>query len=278
MKNLVKKALETLTFNRSAKQAVDRKGGDTAVGRLDPEALDADLSGWFNFASGELLTGFRIDAEDVVLDIGCGDGQFSQFCAARGAAIIMADIDDERLQKAKIELLKVNPRALQTIATDANPLPLAAGTASKIIAMEVLEHVDDPDQFMREIVRVGQSGARYLISVPDPILEHLQKSLAAPSYYEKPNHVRIFQRDEFLSLINRSGLIVEQQTSYGFYWSMWWMFFWACKQDLAPPWHPLLENWKKTWGALLDTPQGPQIKKILDDFMPKSQAIIARKP
>jgi len=75
-----------------------------------------------------------------------------------------------------------------------------------------------------------------------------------------------------------AGLIIERKDHYGFYWSMWWFFFWTCKQDLSPPWHPLLESWTNTWAMLLDTPDGPRIKKALDRAMPKSQLIIARKP
>ena len=236
------------------------------------------LSGWFNHESGELFTGFEIKAEDSVLDIGCGDGPFAHFCASRGAEIFFADIDEHKVAATAAQLANSAARAVHPIVTDANPIPLDDGRVDKIIAMEVLEHVEDPAQFMRELVRVAKPGAQFLITVPDPAAEHVQKKIAPPQYFEHPNHIRIIEREDFTKLITDAGLIIEEQTSYGFYWSIWWFFFWACKQDLSPPWHPLLEQWTTTWNTLLNLPDGPRIKKALDETMPKSQAIIARKP
>lgn len=54
---------------------------------------------------------------------------------------------------------------------------------------------------MAELVRVGQPGAQYLLTVPDPVAETVQKNLAPDSYFQKPNHIRIFQRDEFEQLV-----------------------------------------------------------------------------
>ncbi|MES2819195.1 MAG: class I SAM-dependent methyltransferase [Pseudomonadota bacterium] len=244
----------------------------------DPTLTDAYLSGWFRRDSGELFEGFPIDAADSVLDIGCGDGPFATFCAERGAEVIFADIDAEKVAAVEAMLKQSPARAVLPLVTDANPIPLPDARVNKVIAMEVLEHVQDPAQFMRELVRVAKPGAQFLITVPDPLGESVQKKLAPDAYFEHPNHIRVFQRDEFEQLILDAGLVIEKRADYGFYWSIWWFFFWACKQDLSPPWHPLLESWTRTWNMLLSTPDGPRIKKALDEAMPKSQAIIARKP
>jgi len=244
----------------------------------DPILFDAHLSGWFREDTGELLQGFKISAEDTVLDVGCGNGPFIYFCALQGAEVIFADIDADKIAAAEKSLIGSPARAIRPIVSDANPLPLPDGTVTKIVAMEVLEHVDDPRQFMRELLRVGRPGAQYLISVPDMGAEILQKDLAPPVYFQKPNHVRIFQRDEFEKLITDAGLIVEHRVYYGFYWSIWWLMFWACEHDLYAPPHTLLKHWMKTWDLLLHTSKGPHFKKVLDKFLPKSQAIIARKP
>lgn len=239
---------------------------------------DARLSGWFSHETGELLKGFPIRAEDSVLDVGCGDGSFINFCAQFGPEITFADIDAEKIRQVQARLQQSAARALHPLVTDANPLPLPDAYADKVIAMEVMEHVDDPAQFLRELVRVGKPGALYLLSVPDSVSEGVQKELAPPAHFQKPNHINIFSREEFERLVLESGLVIEQKATYGFYWALWWAFFWTCDQDLSPPWHPLLENWAKTWETMLKMPDGPRIKKALDEVMPKSQAIIARKP
>jgi SAM-dependent methyltransferase len=240
--------------------------------------VDACLSGWFDVEGGQLLEGFPIRTEDRVLDIGCGDGQFSHFCAKMGAELIFGDIDAGRVARVA-EMLKGMPaRGLHPLVTDANPLPLPDAHLDKVIAMEVLEHVDVPADFMRELVRVGKPGAQYLLSVPDARSEGVQQLLAPAAHFQKPNHINIFSRDDFERLVTDAGLIVERRTYYGFYWAVWWAFFWVCRKDLSSPDHPLLNNWARTWASLMAIPDGARVKHALDEVMPKSQAIIARKP
>ncbi len=241
-------------------------------------SVDANLSGWFDQEGGALFKGFTVGPQDSVLDIGCGDGTFIRFCAQLGAEVLFADVDGAKIADVERSLQSSVARGVQGLVTDANPLPLPDARVSKIVAMEVLEHVEDPAQFMRELVRVGQPGAQYLITVPDVLGETVQKDLAPAAYFERPNHIRIFQRDEFERLVADAGLIIEERAYYGFFWSVWCFFFWACKQELGDPWHPLLRSWGQTWNQLLAMPDGPRIKAAMDKAMPKSQLILARKP
>ena len=240
---------------------------------------DDRMSGWFNHGPGEVFKGFAVSAGDVVLDVGCGDAGYTPYCARQGADVTFVDVDAQKVNAVHESLKDLGAGKLTPLVSDCNPLPLPDDFADRIMLLEVMEHVDDPKVFLGEMARVGKSGALYLITVPDPVLEKLQKKGLAPdSYFEKPNHIRIIERDEFTQLVLDAGLEIEKQDSYGFYWSMWWVFFWACKQDLSPPWHPLLQRWTETWDTLLSTEDGPRIKAALDEFMPKSQLIIARKP
>jgi len=239
---------------------------------------DSSLSGWFQNGTGELLEGFKISETDIVLDVGCGKGGFAHFAAQLGAKIILADIDVCMVEKARQRLRNARSGEVYAFVTGTNPLPLSNSSVSKIIALEVLEHVEDPYAFMAEIYRVGKPGAQYLLSVPGYASEQIQKKLAPKEYFEKPNHIRIFSSKEFEKLVTDAGLVVERKVVYGFYWSMWWFLFWACEQELDSPRHPLLKSWDETWALLLDTDQGAKIKKVLDVEIPKSEVIIAHKP
>jgi 2-polyprenyl-3-methyl-5-hydroxy-6-metoxy-1,4-benzoquinol methylase len=250
----------------------------TAQKTMDIILIDACLSGWFKQETAELFEGFKINPDDVVLDAGCGDSPCAYFCALQGAEIIIADIDEKKVS-IMVDRLKGSPaKSVTALVSDACQLPVKDASVSKILALEIMEHVDDTGAFLKELNRVGKPGAQYLISAPDPISETVQKDFLPPGHFEKPNHVRVLERQEFERLVTEGGLIIEQHLYYGFYWTIWWLFFWACKQDFCPPWHPLLESWAKTWTRLLETEQGPAIKNILDNFMPKNQLIIARKP
>lgn len=260
---------------------------------IDPKACglhDAVQSGWFLQQSNELFSGFPVSSNDVVLDVGCGNGAGIMFCAERGAHVIFSDVEPNKVKELAIQVKKTPARISHGIVSNTNPLPLLDRTATRIIAMEMLEHVDNPEEIMRELYRVGQPGALYLITVPDQMSEELQLDFAHPAYWEKPNHIRILQRDEFHKLVTNSGLIVEKQHGYGFFWSMWMYFYWASERNagrelneysqspMEAPYHPVLQSWATTWHNLISMPEGEKIKQALDNLLPKSQVIVARKP
>lgn len=239
---------------------------------------DAIRTGWYQNETNCLIGDFKIEAEDIVLDAGCGDGGHSNFCAKRGAHIILADIDADKVAEAVERLSKSEARKVEAVVSDSNPIPIPDETVTKVVCAEVIEHVADPQQFLSELVRVGKPGARYMLAVPDPVAEHLQEGVAPDSYFEEPNHIRIIERDEFDKMVTDAGLIIEYRANRGAYWTIWWLFFWHCNQDFKPPWHPLLQNWAKTWRTLLDMEGSDKIKFALDEVLPKSQVIVARKP
>lgn len=249
--------------------------------QIDPFQLglrDSVLAGWFNNVADCVVSDFHIGPDDIVLDAGCGDGGYSNFCGQRGAHIILVDIDAKKVKIAEDRLKNTAARKVEAIVTDSNPLPIPSNTITRIISAEVVEHVDDPAAFFGELARVGKPGARYLLTAPDPVAENLQKGIAPEMYFQAPNHIRIIERDEFEKLITDAGLLIEERIPRSAYWTIWWLFFWHVGDELSPPWHPLLQNWAKTWEALINSEGGLEVKAKLDEVLPKSQVIIARKP
>jgi SAM-dependent methyltransferase len=242
---------------------------------------DAALDGWFNAETGELFRGFPISRDDTVLDIGCGDGSKVSFCARQGAHVIFIDVNPERVSQAHARMASSGARALTPIVSNCDPLPLGDNVASKIVASEVLEHLDDPSRILRELYRVGRPGALYFFTVPDSSTENLQRQLSElppQDYFERPNHIRIFSREEFIQVITDAGLVVESSGAHGFYSALWWIFLRACGGDLINTNHAPVNLWASTWAALLEMDTGQKVKAALDSALPKTQWIVARKP
>lgn len=283
MSDLAKRLLGLVSNSEDAAPQLPAKvEGSAAVAELAGASglglSDAVASGWYLNDTNELFRGVPISAEDTVVDVGCGDGGSSLFCARRGAHVTAVDIDPQVIAAIGPKLEQVIPGRWAAHVSNACPLPLEDAVASRVVCTEVLEHVDDPDQVLSELYRIGKPGARYLLTVPDELQENLQKLVAPPSYFQRPNHIRIIGRDEFEQMVVRAGLIVEEHTQYGFFWSIWWGLFWACKVDLDNPSHPALNHWVEAWKAILALPDGKRYKEQLDRFMPKSRVIVARKP
>jgi 2-polyprenyl-3-methyl-5-hydroxy-6-metoxy-1,4-benzoquinol methylase len=101
-----------------------------------------------------LKTDFRI------LDFGCGEGAFSQRLTDLGFVVDVCDIDTSQI-KAKTNSI---------IQIDLNKENLSDNFHYKydcIIAMEIIEHIENPWKFMRDISSLLKENGIVLISTPN---------------------------------------------------------------------------------------------------------------
>jgi SAM-dependent methyltransferase len=112
-------------------------------------------------AAGERIKG-------RVLENGCGVGMYVEHLAPYGCCIVGLEYDFERAVEAGTH----SPNILNATGEF---LPLPSGTFDLILSHEVLEHVQDDMQAVREMVRVlrspdpasGKPGGRIVIFVPN---------------------------------------------------------------------------------------------------------------
>ena len=279
--NIIKKWFARTT------SAAPAAGDPTATDSRRVGYRDAVNSGWYQRETGELLKGFKIVPEDTVLDIGCGEGLAALFCASQGAHVVFSDVDAEKIDALREKALRSKARKVEAFVSDSMPLPVADAYASKVLAMEMLEHTEYPEAILAEMVRVGKPGAQYLITVPDQRSESLQQPFADPSYFTAPNHIQMFDKKRFCDLVSAAGLVIERYHTWGFYWVMWMSIFWSLPQQtpdgeilplVAPPYHPALQRWTDTWHEVMKLPGAQEMIDAFNRTLPKAQAVIARKP
>lgn len=246
--------------------------------------------GWFNNMTGELCAGFRITAADKVLDFGCGAGPATLFCARTGAHVTFTDTDLAKLETLASQVKQTIAQSWRGFLSEGLPLPMADGSVNRIICMEVLEHLENPQEVLGELVRVGEPGALYLLTVPEARAERLQQKLSPPEHFTAPNHIQIFDRKTFSDIVNGAGLHIESTQSMSFYWALWFCFYWASQRpgehdsdmptmdQIQPPYAEVLTSWAETWQLVMDHDSDRKVRNALDHFMPKAQVIIARKP
>lgn len=285
----VRHSIEQLSQRMSAEEWLNHCRDPHFIDARNTGFVDCVKSGWYQSQTGELFSGFPISPEDDVLEIGCGAGGASLFCAKQGAAVTFVDVNSDTVDSVAKKLHNSQARAIKGIVSDSQPLPLDDEYASRIIAMEVLEHVTDPLVVLKELVRVGKPNALYLFSVPDALGEHIQKPLAPASYYQHPNHIHIFEREAFAKLVEEAGLQIIKHDSYGFFWMFWMMLHWTslraggeeadqvAHDAVQPPYFPLTNQWAQLWDQMMQLPGAEITKRQLDNVLPKSQIIVARK-
>jgi len=129
-------------------------------------------------------------APTSVLDVGCGEGVLTYKWAERlgDGRIVGIDLDEEEL-KAAWELRKRDN--LEYIVQEATTLPFGDGEFDMAAAIEVLEHVPEPGNTIKEMARVASK--HLLVSVPrEPLWRGL--NMARGAYLKDLGNTRLRQR------------------------------------------------------------------------------------
>jgi 2-polyprenyl-6-hydroxyphenyl methylase/3-demethylubiquinone-9 3-methyltransferase len=92
-----------------------------------------------------------------VLDLGCGGGFLSNHLAAHGHHVVGLDATTESLVVARA---RDATGTVCYLRGDARALPLRDGSVDVVCAMDLIEHVDDPERLIAEAARVLAPGGR----------------------------------------------------------------------------------------------------------------------
>jgi SAM-dependent methyltransferase len=255
----------------------------------DPKFIglaDFTRSGWLHQESDTLAPHFTISSEDVIVEVGCGSGAAAKFYAPRCKSASIIDIEPDIVRNTLAEL----PANCQGYCANIEALPLNNNCANTLIAMEVLEHTDNPQRALGELYRVASPGARLLLTVPSSISEQTQKDWAPAKYFEKPNHIHCFDEASLKSLCEEAGFVVQHQMRWGFYWSVALLLHWISQREngipldgaaldsIKPPFSDLMIDWAQFWQNILHDPERRPLVHTLNQVFPRNIGIVALKP
>jgi 2-polyprenyl-3-methyl-5-hydroxy-6-metoxy-1,4-benzoquinol methylase len=188
-----------------------------------PTGNTFDKYGSANAAVRRLMAGFESALADLfaragphsLLDVGCGEGVLTH----RWAEQVPGPVVGIDLPGLEAEWATRRAPNLEYRVMDGDDLPFAAGAFDLVTAIEVLEHVPDPDHTLAEMARVGQR--HLLVSVPrEPVWRML--NLARGAYVKElgntPGHVNHWSREMFLALLCRHGSVAAVRSPFP--WTM----------------------------------------------------------
>jgi SAM-dependent methyltransferase len=164
--------------------------------------------------SAHLLS--ALPASGVVLEGGCGLGQYLLYLRGRGYTVVGGDFSESALRIHR----RAHPDS-PLAAMDLRSLPFASGVFAAHISLGVVEHLEEgPDAILREMTRTLQPGGVALVSVPwlngsrrllRPLISRRerQKRDAGMRFYQYA-----YSRREIVGFLARAGLRVTEFHPY----------------------------------------------------------------
>jgi SAM-dependent methyltransferase len=185
-----------------------------------------DKYGSSNPVVRRLMAGFEGALQDLferadprsLLDVGCGEGVLVQRFARQlpERRVVGIDLEEPSIQAGWAEHAAPN---LEYRVMRAERLPFAANEFDVACAIEVLEHVPDPEHTLSEMSRCAER--HLLVSVPrEPLWRML--NMARGAYWgalgNTPGHLNHWSRRAFVALLSRYGTVVEVRSPFP--WTM----------------------------------------------------------
>ena len=191
-----------------------------------PTGNTYDKYGSTNPVVRKLMAGFERDMFDLlqraqprtILDVGCGEGVLTEQWARRlpDTRIVGTDLDDAKLKEEWQRRSLPNLAFAPAISDD---LPYGDGEFEAVAAIEVLEHVPDPQATLAEMARV--TSRWLLVSVPrEPLWRALNIARGAylRDFGNTPGHLNHWSKRGIAGLLARHGEIVELRSPFP--WTM----------------------------------------------------------
>ena len=191
-----------------------------------PTGNTYDKYGSQNPVVRRLMAGFESTLEELwekaapqsILDVGCGEGVLTAQWADKlgDKRIVGIDLDDPKLRAEWALRRRAN---LEYRVEDATHLSFADGEFDMATAIEVLEHVPDPERTVSEMARVAKRSV--LVSVPrEPLWRGL--NMARGAYWKDlgntPGHVNHWSKRSFVSMLSRYGTVEDVRSPFP--WTM----------------------------------------------------------
>jgi SAM-dependent methyltransferase len=234
----------------------------------------------------------RVQPGDLLLDMGCGAGRHAFESFKRGARVVAFDYSAAELKDvgALFQAMRDEGEAgtepgsmAATTNGDALALPFADGTFDRIIASEVLEHVRDDQQALREIHRVLKPGGTLAATVPSWLPEQICWALSDEYHapFVEGGHVRIYSEHRLRVGLRAAGLKPGfAHHAHALHSPYWWL---KCAVGPRNDDNPLVKAYLQVliWDIAQTQPMGTVTRwteRLLNPVLGKSLVVYASKP
>ncbi|HJQ41767.1 MAG TPA: class I SAM-dependent methyltransferase [Jatrophihabitantaceae bacterium] len=154
---------------------------------------------WFRRHEAAYEFALPLVAGKHVLEVGCGEGYGTALIASTAASVVGIDYDALAITHSArtysgAHFLRANLAAL----------PIASQSVDVVATLQVIEHVWNHGEFVRECLRVLRPGGLLLVTTPNRLTFSPDSDVPL-----NPFHTREFTADELSHLLTRNGFEIE---------------------------------------------------------------------
>jgi len=181
----------------------------------------------------------NINPGGTMLDLGCGEGRhiFGLMEKFPDLKCIGLDPHIESLDKA-FEGLKflesISNTKTNFLSGSAYSLPFSDNSFDLVVCSEVLEHLHDYKDAIKEINRVLKPGGQFLASVPAEFPEKICWLLSEAYQNQPGGHLRIFKKNKLIKEVAEHNFSFESsQRFHSIHSAYWWLrcLFWKSQES-----------------------------------------------
>lgn len=129
----------------------------------DINSRDDQLQFLRHLAAYEFVKG-QIKPENIILEVGCGEGYGSNYLSTSCKEIIGIDVEKSAIEHAQQKYTTANCSFKEY---DGSNIPYDDNHFDFIVSFQVIEHVDDDAAFVKELKRVLKPGGTAFITTPN---------------------------------------------------------------------------------------------------------------
>jgi len=166
------------------------------------------------------LDALGVSTSSRILDLGCGNGQFSLPLLERKLAVVSMDLDAPRLREVRESCAEAQLAGRVVRANGAN-LPLPSRSLDVVVCREMIEHIHEPGSVLDEVHRVLRPDGRLCVTVPSAQTERYFQWVD-PRWLAMAGHVHVFTREAMRDLLRRHGFEVTEVRGRNFFYSFFW--------------------------------------------------------
>lgn len=106
-----------------------------------------------------------VEKDSTIIDLGCGDGYGTSILSEKALKVVGIDVDDSIIARANY---KYGENA-EFLVYDGVKIPYGDASVDIVVSFQVIEHVDDVENYLSEVDRVLKNDGYFFVSTPNRV-------------------------------------------------------------------------------------------------------------